>query len=428
MTTENKEKINGLVLGGGGSRGCYEVGAWQAFEECGLHFECVSGTSIGAIIGALYTQGRLEDAIDFVYSLEPSNIVKNMPDIPENWDEVITNREILFRFLRDTIKDGTDISPLKKSLEKIFNYERFENSKINYACMTFNVSQMKGEAFFKKDMNQEDALAIIIASASCYPAFPMANINGTIYIDGGFEDNIPINLCEEMGADEFVIVDVHGPGRVHPITTDAPYKIIQPLLQIANFLDFSKDQAIRSYRIGYLETMKYYNRYCGYLFTFDQSSWPTIFMVDRYLKLKIHNQIPENAAEKAYPRILGYKPYPLDNDYNNQDYFYGRLIEILAFVVNMDPVKLYDYKDFLKELDRRLSELPEIAVPNSFMAIHEFIHSRKKEEVIHLFHHFLVHNQGKLPLLYEPLKNMFDTQYYLALVWYEMHLYLQKLR
>ena len=51
-----------LVLSGGGSRGAYEIGAWQAFSELGVRFQAVYGTSAGAINAALFAQGDLEKA------------------------------------------------------------------------------------------------------------------------------------------------------------------------------------------------------------------------------------------------------------------------------------------------------------------------------------------------------------------------------
>ncbi len=430
MEQEQNKKVRGLVLGGGGARGCYEVGAWQAFRECNIHFDCVSGTSIGAIVGAIYVQGNLHDAIEFVYTLKPSHIITNMPDLPENFDEIVANKETLFAFFKSYIKEGSDISPLKERIEHMFDYDAFMASKINYACMTYNITKMRGEAFFKKEMTRQDAIDIIIASASCYPAFPIAKIKDDLYIDGGFENNIPISLCQEMGANEFVVIDVHGPGRVKKIDANLQVKLIQPLLPLGNFLDFMPQQAKRSLHLGYLETMKYYSQFCGYLFTFTKESWPKIFMIEQYLKLKNQNHASifvKGINEKAYQKVLGYKPSQLDSKYNTNDYFYGRLIECLAFIANLDPVMLYDYSQFLQELDHRLEALPHLEVPDSIKSIHDFMHNRKKEEIVNFFHLLLQNNNGKLPLTYEPLKNVFDVQYILALIWYELHIYLNEI-
>ena len=301
---------------------------------------------------------------------------------------------------------------------------------INYACMTYNITKMRGEAFFKKEMTRQDAIDIIIASASCYPAFPIAKIKDDLYIDGGFENNIPISLCQEMGANEFVVIDVHGPGRVKKIDAHLQVKLIQPLLPLGNFLDFMPQQAKRSLHLGYLETMKYYSQFCGYLFTFTKESWPKIFMIEQYLKLKNQNRASifvKGIDEKAYQKVLGYKPSQLDSKYNTNDYFYGRLIECLAFIADLDPVMLYDYSQFLQELDHRLEALPHLEVPDSIKSIHDFMHNRKKEEIVNLFHLLLQNNNGKLPLTYEPLKNVFDVQYILALIWYELHIYLNEI-
>ena len=47
---ENPEnKKMGLVLGGGGARGCYEIGAWQMLNQANIEFDCAAGTSIGAL-------------------------------------------------------------------------------------------------------------------------------------------------------------------------------------------------------------------------------------------------------------------------------------------------------------------------------------------------------------------------------------------
>jgi len=49
-----------LVLAGGGARGAYELGAWKALSELHIDFQIVTGTSIGAVNGALLVQGDLQ--------------------------------------------------------------------------------------------------------------------------------------------------------------------------------------------------------------------------------------------------------------------------------------------------------------------------------------------------------------------------------
>ena len=64
-----------LVLSGGGSRGAYEIGAWQAMEELGVKFSGVYGTSIGALNAALVAQGDVDAAIEIWENITVNQIV-----------------------------------------------------------------------------------------------------------------------------------------------------------------------------------------------------------------------------------------------------------------------------------------------------------------------------------------------------------------
>ena len=59
MKKKSKEKL-ALVLAGGGARGAYEVGVWQAMSELGMEIDIVTGSSVGSINGAMVCQGDLE--------------------------------------------------------------------------------------------------------------------------------------------------------------------------------------------------------------------------------------------------------------------------------------------------------------------------------------------------------------------------------
>ena len=71
-----------LVLGGGGSRGAYEIGVWQALREMDIDIHIVTGTSIGAINGAAIAQGDYDMAVRMWNNIETSKVI----DVPINED------------------------------------------------------------------------------------------------------------------------------------------------------------------------------------------------------------------------------------------------------------------------------------------------------------------------------------------------------
>ena len=74
----NKQKT-ALVLSGGGSRGAYEAGVWQALTELGVKIDIVTGTSVGAINGAMVVQGELEPTVKLWKEIETHMVF----DIPQ---------------------------------------------------------------------------------------------------------------------------------------------------------------------------------------------------------------------------------------------------------------------------------------------------------------------------------------------------------
>lgn len=417
----------GLVLGGGGARGCYEIGAWQAFHECGVHFDCVAGTSIGALVGAIYVQHTLKPLVDFVYTMSPAMIAEGMTEMPDSLRDIRSHREELIRFFQKYIRQGTDISPLKDAIHRMFDWTLFSESTVDFACMTINVTKMQGEAFFKKDMTEENAESVILASASCFPAFPMLKMGNDYYIDGGMEDNLPIGLAQEMGAQKIVAIDVHGPGREKPLPSDGSVVYMQPVIDLNNFLDFREDSCIRSLHLGYLETMKRYDRFCGYVFTFTQPSWPRLYMISQYVAMHLdrYGITPDNAlAARCFHMTLGYDPAPLNNRYTD-NYAGGRLIEALALAVGVEPVQLMSLEYFLTSLKDRTDRIPPLKQPGKIRQSLSLLQSSSHDQIISFLHAALVHHGGRLPMVLEPLRKLFETEYILACTWYCLKDYLK---
>ena len=94
----------GLVLGGGGSRGAYEIGVWRAARELGIHFDVVTGTSIGALNGALVVQGDYDFAVEMWKNMNYEAVMTNVK--AEDFTTVDGTRRAFRTALREIAREG----------------------------------------------------------------------------------------------------------------------------------------------------------------------------------------------------------------------------------------------------------------------------------------------------------------------------------
>lgn len=134
--------------------------------------------------------------------------------------------------------------------------------------MTVRVPQLTPRPMWLSQMEEGRLADWILASASCFPVFPMRRIDGDKYVDGGYFDNLPIDMAIAGGAEEIVAVDVH-PRPTHPEYARMPFlKMIHPLHALGGFLDFDPRLLKRSRLMGYYDTMKSYGFFDGIRYTF----------------------------------------------------------------------------------------------------------------------------------------------------------------
>ncbi|MCF0258745.1 MAG: patatin-like phospholipase family protein [Erysipelotrichaceae bacterium] len=419
--TENKKM--GLVLGGGGARGCYEVGVWQALKQENIQFDCVAGTSIGAIISAFYASGNLEGTEEFICHLKPAKIAKDLFAFPASFEALLKERKTIARFMEKYLlsSQGMDISPLRDAIHRLFDYGSFTASPVNFACMTFNVTKMGPEAYFKEQMTVLNAVDILLASASCFPAFPMLKMNGCDYIDGGYWSNVPISLAMEMGAEKILAVDVEGPGITRPIPKGADVMLIKPILPLQNFLDFSNEQAVRAMKIGYLETSKFLGRYAGALFTFVREAVRNMALMDEYLSFMffIHRiQVDEKTKNDILQRICGFSSSSLSERLDTVHYGYGQLVEALAYLAGVEPVMLYKYEDFVEALFKKLNAIPVSGFSTDIEAALEHLKELTEEGIIAWLHRGLQASGGEVTEVLRVAAGFFPSEFCLACVWY----------
>ncbi|MBD5424233.1 MAG: hypothetical protein HDR44_03835 [Allobaculum sp.] len=424
----------GLVLGGGGAKGCYHVGVWQALNEEGIFFDGVSGTSIGALVGIFYPGNNIEPVTEFVLNMQPDHIAAELPQLPVTLKEKILGSRTMLQFVIKYFESRMDIRPLREHFRTMFNYDSFKASPIKYACMTFNDTKKEGRAFFKGEITSENAEEIVMASAACYPAFPKIHFQAEDYMDGMYADNVPISLLEVIlpEATWTMVVDLHDPGEALPPALKPDMFYIQPLLQLGNPLDFSTPHAKRLYAQGYLEAKKYLGKYPGYIYTFTPDDQPLIDIVEDYLARQIAQMqivFPKAAQTKdfLYRGMLGYYPADLPNG-KLGNYDLGRLVEALALFAKVDPIALYDYRTFLETIVQNLRtlKLTTHLNPEEF-ALVDVVGHVKRDELPNQLFKILKQNGGHFSERIENLKDRFPVSYVLAVIRYCLELLLEQL-
>ena len=261
--------MRALVLNGGGSRGAYQIGAWQALSELGLRFDGVYGTSIGALNAALFAQGDLAGALELWSGITVKQIVAVEDEDDFAVDHMIASKRDVIPFLRENAKHfRMDISPLEALARARLDEGRIRAGGMRLGVMATRAPQLTGAPVLLEDMAPGSLVDWVIASASCFPIFPARSIDGQRYIDGGYYDNLPVDMALDDGMDEVVAVELH-PEYTHPEYARMPWlRVIRPLHNLGGFLDFNPDLLRRSRLLGYQDAMKLWGRLDGFLYAF----------------------------------------------------------------------------------------------------------------------------------------------------------------
>ncbi len=349
----------GLVLSGGGSKGAYEIGVYAALRHLKKDISIVTGTSVGAINGVFVAQKDLKGALKFWDHVNFKTIFDEN-EFPPIEDEKLS--KIYIQYAKGFINEGgLDIYKMKNIFDDYFKASRFYNSNIDYGLVTYNFSKNKPVIKTKKDLTKENIKDYVLASASCYPAFKPYLINDEMHIDGGYYDNLPINLAIDLGATEIIAVDLRAIGFKKSIkdkTVDIIY--ISPRNKIGSFLVFDKVQARRAIKLGFNDTMKTFNKLEGNKFTFRRYNLVKNYnkYIDRY-ELKL-NDIFKHTDSKLLNKVFHSEIFKdiLNNKilYNN----FNNLVEVAGKMFNFDESTIYHIRSYNKGLLTALSNTPAV--------------------------------------------------------------------
>lgn len=346
----------GLVFCGGGSKGAYQMGAWQALEELGLKFDIVTGTSIGCLNAAMYTQSDY----DRCYELWDTINVNMIMDSGFNFDEKsirtsLKKKQDLMPFLKKYIQEfGVDIVPFLNLMDQYIFPEKLKNSEIDFGLVTALFPSFKPVEVRVKDLEEDLIKKYILASCSCFPIFPVCKIGDRRYVDGGYYDNLPINFALNLGADEIVAIDLNVEGT-HKEYMNMPYvKYIKPSWHLGSFMFFDHNIIVNNRTLGYNDTMKSYGKFLGFRYTFSKATIEinsrkfVVFVAGRVgkmrmLKLKT-NVRPEKEGDLFY-LLEKHTNRPL----TDLEYFL-RGMEIAGEFLNLNHLLVYSIQDFMNQI------------------------------------------------------------------------------
>ncbi len=240
----NNNKITGLVLGGGGGKGAFQIGAWAAFRKYGLmkNINAISGTSVGALNAVLFALGDYDLARDIWLSISPKTVLK-----PNDEGDALFSREGLTQII-----DALPLNKLKRA--GISVYVTVHNRKLD-----------KTETFLINKLPAQDIKQLLLVSSAMPVAYDEVLYNGQTYIDGGVSElgNVPVAPLYRDGHKDILVVALDK--RFNSRRVNANKK-----LDIPKYVDLSKKYPDTELRI--IKPMEHYKGYMLETLNFTHSS------------------------------------------------------------------------------------------------------------------------------------------------------------
>ncbi|XP_069333279.1 patatin-like phospholipase domain-containing protein 7 isoform X4 [Eulemur rufifrons] len=179
-----------LVLGGGGARGCAQVGVLRALAECGIPVDMVGGTSIGAFMGALYSEER---------SYSQTRIRA------KQWAEDVTSMVKAVLDLTYPITSMFSGASFNRTICSIFKDKQIEDLWVPYFAITTDIT-----ASAMRVHTDGSLWRYVRASMSLSGYMPPLcdPKDGHLLMDGGYVNNLPADVARSKGAKVVIAIDV----------------------------------------------------------------------------------------------------------------------------------------------------------------------------------------------------------------------------
>jgi NTE family protein len=209
-THSNRKKV-GLALGSGAARGLAHIGVLQVLEREGIPVDMITGTSIGAIIGALYAQGKKADEILEIARDFGTHRLSYLVDISLPRTGLIKGKK------------------LDDKLAQLYAGMKFKDLKLPFKCMATDIDAGKVVI-----MDKGLVWTAVRASISLPVILAVTNRENKYLVDGGLVDPVPVDVVRSMGADIVIAVNVMPETKIKSDSEPGIFEVIMQTIYIVS--------------------------------------------------------------------------------------------------------------------------------------------------------------------------------------------------
>lgn len=260
----DNSKTYAIALEGGGAKGGYEIGVWQALDEAGIKYNAVSGTSVGALNGGLMAMRDLPRAIDAWNNMKLGKVIELDEEQEENLSRAFNGdiglddvQQLIPEALEIIKNRGLDVAPLRAWVREVVDAKAIKESDVELYIATVSITDRKALEVKVNDLPEDQICDMLLASAY-HPTFKLEKLGGKFYTDGGFVDTLPLHALVTNGYKNIIAVRIPGIGhnRRFRMPDDVNVTYIATNADLGGVLNFDAEQSRRDMAIGYLDAKR----------------------------------------------------------------------------------------------------------------------------------------------------------------------------
>ena len=215
--TQRQDIKVGLVLSGGGAKGLAHIGVLKVLEEAGIRIDYIGGTSMGAMVGAMYAAGYSASELDSIFRQmdfdkllqdKTSRRAKSLHEryLYDRYAVALPFNHFKVGFPRAVSKGQNIYNEFVKLLYPVNEIYDFSQLPIPFLCVATDIETGK------EVLLENGFLPRAIQASGSFPSlFDLVEINGKLLTDGGVANNYPVSEVKNKGMDVIIGVDVQSP-------------------------------------------------------------------------------------------------------------------------------------------------------------------------------------------------------------------------